>query len=193
MNFDSVVSKAKTATLIGSREPPKRISEIAVVIGRKLSNMGIVGYSGGAPGMDSHFMFDYPPAIRRIILPENGFNGLYDNGYDILDYNQLDTHKAADEARKVAAHFDNQTEWTQRRYARNAMQVLKETLDSRTDFVLFWAEEKERKVQGGTAIAYRLARLYDIPTFNLFNESVLEEVCKTLGITTKPPTLDFLW
>ncbi|QUL76891.1 FHA domain-containing protein [Escherichia phage UPEC03] len=143
--------------------------------------------------MDSHFMFDYSPERRRIILPENGFNGLYSNGKDIIDYTEYDTYKAADEARKVAGHFDNQNEWTQRRYARNSMQVLTENLDKPTDFVLFWAVEKDFCVKGGTAIAARLARLYKVPTFNLWNQNVLDEVCDTLGINTKPPTLDFLW
>ncbi|AKR16073.1 DprA-like DNA recombination-mediator protein [Citrobacter phage IME-CF2] len=143
--------------------------------------------------MDSHFLFDYAPERRRIILPENGFNGLYSNGMDIIDYNELDTYKAADEARKVAGNFDYQNEWTQRRYARNAVQILRETLDNPTDFVLFWAVEKEFCVKGGTAIASRLARLYGVPSFNLWKENVLNDVCDTLGINIKPPTLDFLW
>ena len=193
MNFKTVLENAKTATLIGSREPPERIASIAIKIGRALSDRGIFAYSGGAPGMDSHFMFDYSPERRRIILPENGFNGLYSNGKDIIDYTEYDTYKAADEATKVAGHFDNQSEWTQRRYARNSMQVLTENLDKPTDFVLFWAVEKDFCVKGGTAIAARLARLYKVPTFNLWNQKVLDEVCDTLGINTKPPTLDFLW
>lgn len=193
MNFKTVLENAKTATLIGSREPPERIANIAIKIGRALSDRGILAYSGGAPGMDSHFLFDYAPERRRIILPENGFNGLYSNGMDIIDYNELDTYKAADEARKVAGNFDYQNEWTQRRYARNAVQILRETLDNPTDFVLFWAVEKEFCVKGGTAIASRLARLYGVPSFNLWKENVLNDVCDTLGINIKPPTLDFLW
>lgn len=193
MKFSDVLKDAKTATLIGSRKPPERIADIAIKIGRALSDRGIIAYSGGAPGMDSHFLFDYDPDKRRVILPENGFNGLYANGKDIIDYNALDVYRAADEARKVAGHYDTQDEWTQRRYSRNAVQILRETLDNPTDFVLFWAEEKERCVQGGTAIAYRLARLYNVPAFNLWKDSVLNEVCETFGIITKPPTLDFLW
>lgn len=193
MNFKTVLENAKTATLIGSREPPERIANIAIKIGRVLSDRGILAYSGGAPGMDSHFLFDYAPERRRIILPENGFNGLYSNGMDIIDYNELDTYKAADEARKVAGNFDYQNEWTQRRYARNAVQILRENLDSPTDFVLFWAIEKDFCVKGGTAIATRLARLYGVPSFNLWKENVLNDVCDTLGINIKPPTLDFLW
>lgn len=190
MNFNQALEKAKTATLIGSREPPERIANIAVKIGRALNARGIKGYSGGAPGMDNQFMLEYAPDNRVIIIPENGFNGLYANGRDIIDFAELDTHRAADIARDVAAHFDGQSEWTQRRYARNTYQVLREDLNSPTDFVLFWAEEKGMKVQGGTAIAYRVARRYGVPTFNLWNESVLEEVCGALGINTQPPTLE---
>lgn len=193
MNFKTVLDNANTATLIGSREAPERIASVAIKIGRALSDRGVFAYSGGAPGMDSNFLFDYAPERRRIILPENGFNGLYSNGRDIIDYNEFDTHKAADEARKVAAHFDDQSEWTQRRYARNAMQILTEKLDTPTDFVLFWAVEKEGCVKGGTAIAVRLARLYGVPSFNLWRSNVLDEVCETFGVNTKPPTLDFLW
>lgn len=190
MRFKSVLTKAKTATLIGSRNPPERIAKLAVKIGRALSSKGITGYSGGAPGMDNQFMLDYSPDQRVIIIPENGFNGLYANGKDIIDFAELDTHRAADIARDVAAHFDGQSEWTQRRYARNTYQVLREDLQSPTDFVLFWAEEKGMRVQGGTAIAYRVARRYGVPTFNLWNEAVLEEVCEALEINTQPPTLE---
>jgi len=193
MSFNSVLNNAKAITLIGSRKPPERIANLAVKIGRKLSEKGLIAYSGGASGMDSHFMFDYHPGLRRIILPENGFNGLYDNGKDIIDYNRLDVLRAADEARKVAGNFDSVNEWTQRRYARNTVQVLRETQDNPTDLVLFWAEEKDRCVKGGTAIAYRLAKLYNVPTFNLLHHSTLDEVCETLGINNKLPTLEFLW
>ena len=193
MNFDSVLNNAKAITLIGSRKPPERIANIAVKIGRILSERGLIAYSGGAPGMDSHFMFDYHPDRRRIILPENGFNGLYDNGKDIIDYNRLDVRRAADEARKVAGNFDTANEWTQRRYARNTIQILRETQDNPTDLVLFWAEERDHCVKGGTAIACRLAKLYNVPTFNLLHTSVLNDVCDSLGINLKPPTLDFLW
>jgi len=190
MSFKSVLQTARTATLIGSRKPPERIARVAVQIGRVLSERGIIGYSGGAPGMDSQFMFDYSPDRRVIILPEDGFNNLYANGKDIVDFTQLDTYKAADIARTVAGHFDSQNEYTQRRYSRNTYQVLREDLDSPTDFVLFWAEEVNRSVKGGTAIAVRIARKYNVPVFNLWNESVLNEVCETLGIDIKPRTLD---
>lgn len=193
MNFNQILVDAKAATLIGSRKPPERIANIAVKIGRALNERGIRAYSGGAPGMDSHFLFDYSPDNRCIILPENGFNGLFANGKDIIDFQDLNTRKAADEARKVAGNFDTQNEYVQRRYARNTIQVLRENLDNPTDFVLFWAEEREGCVKGGTAIAVRLARLYSVPCFNLFKESVLNDVCDTLGINIKPPTLDFLW
>lgn len=192
-DFCNVIKTATTATLIGSRKPPERIANIAVKIGRALNERGIRAYSGGAPGMDSHFLFDYSPDNRCIILPENGFNGLFSNGKDIIDFRDLNTQKAADEARKVAGNFDTQNEYVQRRYARNTIQVLRENLDNPTDFVLFWAEEREGCVKGGTAIAVRLARLYRVPCFNLFKESVLNDVCDTLGINIKPPTLDFLW
>lgn len=190
MSFNSVLQTAKTATLIGSRKPPERIARVAVQIGRALSERGIIGYSGGAPGMDSQFMFDYSPDRRVIILPEDGFNNLYANGKDVIDFTQLDTYKAADIARTVAGHFDSQGDYTQRRYSRNTYQVLREDLNSPTDFVLFWAEEVNLSVKGGTAIAVRVARKYGVPVFNLWKESVLNEVCETLGIDIKPRTLD---
>ena len=110
-DFSTVIKTAKTVTLIGSRKPPERIANIAVKIGRALNERGIRAYSGGAPGMDSHFLFDYSPDNRCIILPENGFNGLFSNGKDIIDFRDLNTQKAADEARKVAGNFDTQNEY----------------------------------------------------------------------------------
>ncbi|QDH49236.1 RNA ligase [Pantoea phage Phynn] len=190
MNFNQVLQNAKTAALIGSREPPERIAHIAVKIGRALSNRGIKAYSGGADGMDNQFMLDYSPERRAIIIPQNGFNGLFSNGRDIIDFTELDTHKAADIVKQVAGNYDSQPPSTQRKYSRNVCQVLTEKLDSKTDFVLFWAKEKNFCVQGGTAIAVRVARLYGIPSFNLWNDAVLSEVCDSLGIDITPRTLD---
>lgn len=191
--FKQVMEGAQRCALIGSRKPPKRISEAAVKIGRYLSDRGLHAYSGGADGMDSQFMFDYSPDRRTIILPEDGFNDLRDNDSDILDYTRFDHVKAAEEAMKVCGNFEFQSDYVKRRYSRNAMQVLGMSLESPVDFVLFWAEEKESCVQGGTAVAYRLARLYSVPTFNLWRENTLKEVCDYFNISSRPPTLDFLY
>lgn len=193
MMFKEILENARSVTLIGSRTAPERFTKTGIKIGRKLSDLGLIGYSGGADGMDNSFMFDYSPDRRRIILPENGFNGLWHNGNDIIDSGTLDVSRAAVEAMKVAGNFDTQPDSTKRKYSRNIFQVLGLDLNSPTDFVLFWAPEKEFAVKGGTGIAYRTARLHNIPTFNLWNPRVMDEVCETLGIITNPPTLDFLW
>ena len=45
--------------LIGSREPYDNIVRLSVEIGKFLSDNECSGFSGGASGMDSHFMQEF--------------------------------------------------------------------------------------------------------------------------------------
>lgn len=191
-SFSRVMRNVHSATLIGSRKPPKRISDIAVKIGRGLSDMGVLGYSGGAIGMDNQFMFDYSTELRRIIIPKTHHNGLVANGRDIIDYRVTNALRCEEEVLKVAENYYDLDFHSQELYNRNVMQVLRETVDNPTDVVIFWAPEIGHCVQGGTKIAVMIARKYKIPCFNLWREEVLEEVCEYFKIPTRPPTLDFL-
>ncbi|QPI17830.1 hypothetical protein POP12_038 [Pectobacterium phage POP12] len=190
--FD-ILKTGKRGTLIGSRRTVERIDNIAVKLGSALSDQGVLSYSGGAPGMDSNFMLNYSPERRKIIIPSDNAFGMKHNGKDIIDFQTLDVMKAREIVEQVAGNFHSLESGMQDLYSRNVVQVLGETLDNPTDFVLFWAPEQNFSVQGGTKIAVRVARMFNVPCFNLWRDDVLETVCKMFDIQTKRPNLDFLW
>jgi hypothetical protein len=53
-------------------------------------------------------------------------------------------------------------------HSRNVCQVLGNDLKTPSCFVLYYAEEKNGKVKGGTAMAVSIARHYGVPTINMF-------------------------
>lgn len=193
VTFKEALRNAKSITLIGSRKTTERIDDISIQLGEKLSNAGLTGYSGGAPGMDSNFMKRYQKELSKIILPSAFSFGLVANGKDLINYQELDYMKARSIAQEVAGNFDGLSESIQHLFSRNVVQVLRETIDNPTDLCLFWAKEQYFCVKGGTAIAIRVARRYNVPCFNLWRENVLTEVCSYLGVRSSPPTLDFLY
>ena len=53
-------------------------------------------------------------------------------------------------------------------------QVLGEDLQTPTSFIVCWT--KDGKASGGTGQALRVAKKYDIPVFNLYNENAKIEL-----------------
>ncbi|MEO0804461.1 MAG: hypothetical protein AAFY57_19655 [Cyanobacteria bacterium J06642_2] len=50
--------------------------------------------------------------------------------------------------------------------------MLGRTLDRPSEFVVYWAPERDGEIKGGTRTAVMLARSRNIPTFNLLNPLV---------------------
>jgi hypothetical protein len=58
--------------------------------------------------------------------------------------------------------------------ARNMYQVLGQDLETPTSFIVCWT--KDGKASGGTGQALRVAKKYNIPIFNLYNENAAAEL-----------------
>lgn len=71
-------------------------------------------------------------------------------------------------------------------HIRNVFQVLGEWLDTPSEFLLCWtpdgAETKTTKKTGGTGTAIRVANMFGIPVFNLYNEDAIDRLTEYLGV-----------
>lgn len=163
-------------TLVGARDMVTGDAQKIWVVTGLLNRLGYTGRSGGAPGMDNNWALNMKEC--QVILPNNGFQGLYHNGSSILalEYAPISLHKKAIMlAREHHHNWEYLNEWARKAHTRNVMQVLGATLEDHSEFTVYAAPEtKYGKVSGGTATAVAISRSYGIPTYNLRIESQYE-------------------
>lgn len=133
---------------IGSRETPPEILSLMTRIAEKLSSMGYILRSGGAPGADTAFEFGSDPEKMEIFLPWKGFEG-----------NLSPLWGPSDAAMLLGAEFhpawDGLSDGSKRMHARNCHQVLGSDLETPVSFVICWTQGG--KATGGTGQALRIA------------------------------------
>jgi len=171
---------------IGARSTPQPVLILINQVAKVLADYGVILRSGGAPGADMAFErgCDCRGGKKEIFLPWKGFNK-----------NRSSFFEPPETAEQIAAWIHPHWRAVKPRYrafhARNVQQVYGLNLDNPVDFVLFWAEEKEGKVQGGTATAVHLAREMQIPTFNLWDQATLNQWRKV--VTTHRQRKKIFW
>lgn len=133
-------------------------------IAKLLEKAGFTLRSGGADGADK--MFENGVAEKKeIYLPWKGFNGSDSEFYNIC--------KDADETVDIYhPNPDILSAPARKLMARNAYQVLGTDLKTPSDFVLCWTPGGLER--GGTSQAIRIAKDWQIPVFNLFDDQILK-------------------
>jgi len=159
----------KFYTGIGSRNTPTDILALMTEIAKVLDNDKYILRSGGAGGADEAFESATP--CKRIYLPWSGFNGKQYNGKEYLvpSYNEqwvLDYHPNS--------HY--LTAGMMKLMSRNTYQVLGDDLNTPSAFVVCWTSDG--KASGGTGQALRIAKDFNIPIYNLYNDEELETIVK---------------
>lgn len=177
MNVGQKLSPKRVA-LIGSRKAPRHICVFAKALGRAFSNLGWIGYSGGAAGMDDAWMADYDRSLSRIIIPWEGFNGHYTSpGYYCWRKQPNDVKiRSICHAMSVTPYFENVGRGPQNLFSRNSLQVLDLDCINPVDEIYYWAPEIKGKVSGGTRIAIDIGRKFGIKTYNLYFEDTLKHL-----------------
>lgn len=161
-SLEQLVIRSTSYAGVGSRLTPALGLSIMEGAAEVLAKKGLLLRSGGAPGADMAFEWGcYRGNGRKeIFLPWRRFNG-----------NSSPLFRPTAEAEEIAAlchpNWRACTPIARKLHARNCQQVCGEHLDDPVDFVLFWANERNGLVEGGTATAVYLARQLEIPTFNL--------------------------
>lgn len=151
-------------TGIGSREIPITICDLISGIASNLEARGAILRSGGANGADLAFENGIRSDFNKFIyLPWCGFN----NSPSKLCGETAYDEEATKIASEIHPAWDRCSDAAKKLHMRNVFQILGYSLDNPSKFVLFYADEKNGKVQGGTATAVNLARKYNVPTFNI--------------------------
>lgn len=145
-------------TGVGSRERPKEIARLIVVIPRTISLYGKTLRTGDASGCDSDFT-----------------KGCMSGKGKIQVFSAADCTPAA---QAISASILGERHWSNCKpssrllLGRNSMQVLGKNLDSPTSFVICYTKDGESV--GGTKVAIELAKSRKIPVYNLWHKEVQE-------------------
>lgn len=145
-------------TGIGSRQTPASVQRTMTLIGRELSFHNMILRSGGADGADAAFEEGADPGKKEIFLPWFRFN----NHPSPLCHLSTEAYIVA---RQFHPAYDRLSDGAKKLMARNSYQVLGETLDKPSAFVICWTPGG--KGGGGTGQALRIAHHYGIPIFDL--------------------------
>ncbi len=148
---------------IGSRETPKELEEDCKAIAVALGEAGLTLRSGGAIGADTYFEDGAEGFPMEIYLHKGDGEFSLDNMDDDI----------VKEAEAIARRFHKRHHtWstnTKKLMTRNTFQVLGKDLKTPSKFIVCWTEDG--KASGGTGQAMRIAKHYNIPIFNLKNET----------------------
>lgn len=174
----------KIYTGVGSRSTPIEMLDIIQNAASVLGKQGWVLRSGGAEGADKAFEAgcDAAQGSKKIYIPWRGFNNYVPNGVSIMTLDQGNRDGAIDIIKDVHPAFNRLSRGALALHARNAYQVLGLYLDSPSQFLLCYAPTDRGGVPtGGTRTAWVVARMFNIPCFNLSNDRDYERITKFLG------------
>lgn len=159
-------------TGIGSRDVPEDVYKLLQALGRKLATRGYALRSGGAMGCDTAFYEGCKEVggMSTIFVPWSGFNNLFgENIVSLSDMPQSLVYRAEWEARQIHPVFDQLSQGAKKLHTRNVFQVLGPLLSRESSFVVCYAPVQGNSVKGGTRTAVELAKVYNIPVYNVFD------------------------
>ena len=152
---------------IGSRTTPQDILEEFKHIGLQLANSDFILRSGGAKGSDLAFEYgcDHSnfPNNKEVYLPWKGFNESHSN----LILETPIPKQVEDICKDIYLRWYFISDAIKRLHARNCYQILGQTLDKPSSFVICWTDRDENDY-GGTMFGIKLARKYSIPVYNFY-------------------------
>lgn len=180
----------KYYTGIGSRNTPEPILELMRSIGRKMALIGYTMRSGGATGADTAFADGHDDTCflstnqewlyeAEIYLPWEGFNGQTTEQYGRY---LMNNPKAQEIVSKIHPAWNKLSKGAKALHTRNVYQVLGQDLNTPSTCVIFYAEPQGTSVKGGTRTAVELAKIHNIPVFNLWYEQVQERMMEFVKI-----------
>lgn len=161
-------------TGIGHRTTPEEYLRKMFEISQELFLEGFTLRSGGAVGADAAFQLGVQQLALKdeldaaeIYIPWESFKteGLVDWWNIVMSEHQFE--KCSEIARQIHPCWDRLKYGVKKLHARNVLQVLGHDLNEPSKFVLYFAEEVNYDVRGGTATAVNLAREFGIPTINI--------------------------
>src|ERR1044072_300664 len=150
-------------TGVGSRQTPEYVLDLMEALAAKLRRDGYWLRSGHAPGADQAFERG-AMGNAQIFLPWATFEAKTPPVGEIYDH---PTQVAHDLTSGFHPNWMHLSSGAKSLMARNAHQVLGYSCNSRSNFLICWADPKNL---GGTGQAIRIANYYGVPVTNLFEE-----------------------
>lgn len=179
---------ARFYTGVGSRETPHEDMQLMRHLAAKLAFRGWTLRSGGADGADTAFQDGWwdacllqdacgPLPKAEIYVPWDGFNG-----HDMSNYNGCNyilsrmpsalQQQAEQTASSIHPAWGRLSRGARGLHTRNVFQVLGQTLDNPSKFLVCWAPTDKNGVpKGGTRTAWVLAQREGVECFNLYNDA----------------------
>lgn len=157
-------------TGIGSRNTPWEICMLMSAIAKKYANAGWVLRSGGAEGADTAFENGAVNAHGKteIYIPWDSFGQHYHDSKRIFLVKDKEIiQRAAMLASDVHPNWGACSTTARKLHTRNSFQVLGGDLEVPSSLLICWAPIQGDSIKGGTRTAWEIAKLYDIPRFNL--------------------------
>ena len=160
----------KYYTGIGSRNTPYTICSLMANIAKKYAKAGWVLRSGGADGADT--AFEHGAVIghgkAEIYIPWDSFGQHYHDSKRIFLVKDKEIlQRAMMLASDVHPNWDACSPSARKLHARNSFQVLGGDLEVPSSVLICWAPIQGDSIKGGTRTAWEIAKLYDVPRFNL--------------------------
>lgn len=171
-------------TGVGSRKTPKDILDFMVLCGKRLADLNYIGRSGGADGADTAFWEGFELCQKldkkfEMYLPWDNFNNYNSYQKHIIDSSKTSNFQEAINLMKtVHPAPNNLSRGATNLHGRNVYQVLGYNLDTPSNVCILFSKPNKNGdgVAGGTNTAYQLAKKYNIPIYNLYNDNELEYV-----------------
>lgn len=173
------MTENKIYTGIGSRDTPIPVCNLMTNVAKTLDQCGYILRSGGAKGADS--AFEAGSTNKQIFLPWKRFNSNPSPLFDVCPI-------AMGIAKTFHPKWSRLNNSARLFHGRNVYQVLGKDCNSPTDFIICWTSDG--KASGGTGQALRIAKHYQIPIYNLYNDSdriLLNTLLKEIIQLTKQP------
>jgi hypothetical protein len=171
--------KQRHYTGIGSRDIPNEISRYMQVLAYTFAHLDFILRSGGADGSDSAFEegCDKGHGSKEIYLPWRGY--CY-NDSPLYNTNSNVASEIAEEA--YVGNWKSINSSVKKLMIRNVYQVLGQTLDNPSDFMVCWTPDgiedgvHRTHQTGGTGQAITIATDNNVPIFNLYNNDATDRL-----------------
>lgn len=164
---------------IGSRQTPIAIQFVMIHIAAELAARGWTLRSGAAEGADQAFErgCDRVDGQKQIFVPWYGFNErVISQPGVICGYNEY----TEDIAARFHPNWSACSNGAKALHSRNVCQVLGFSRDNPSDMIICWTPNASGS--GGTGQALRIAKHYNVPVYDLGDESVLATIIKDLNL-----------
>jgi hypothetical protein len=169
-------------TGVGSRSTPKPVLEVIDFIAANMK-ADYTLRSGRAPGADQ--AFEYPAGSKaHLYIPWYNFGAdvpINGNPRVIVPKGAL-LRDAMSMAADIHKNWNAVSEPDRLLHARNCFQVLGDDLNTPSELLICYAQPDRRSVKGGTRTAVELAKMFQIPIYNLFFPNEEEDLMDFLGL-----------